>query len=443
MSRDPRICLFGQFIVDVTLPTSENPYKLRAGGIMHAARALWALDIPYSIAYCAPEYLTSQAQQNAEEYSAESAIQFGVVTGCPNVVIVAEPKETGHQGYEFLLRDMYECREQIDVVEEHFSDAVYSDVLLFPGGFDVTAVLEVLRPLDVNVFADANFAPDDLELFRKLGRPLEAVIYSTSSRIFLDRFSGDLGEMKRQLLSTSLSNSVLLKENRGGSRFLRGDDLISVPAQQRTIQHSVGVGDCFNAAFVALRHRYSEHAALAYASCIAAEYACTTFPDDFKKSVQAWLAVEPDEIEQLAGIVLPWEDRKQINVYIAAPDFDDVDTGPVDRIADSLTYHNFTPRLPVRENGQMGRDASTERRQMLCDADIALLDECQLMVAVLLFNDPGTLIEIGIAVERKMPVFVYDPFSIADNLMLTQLPFCVSPNLDEVISALFSHASKL
>ena len=89
----------------------------------------------------------------------------------------------------------------------------------------------------------------------------------------------------------------------------------------------------------------------------------------------------------------------------------------------------------------MGVNASEERRQTLCDADMRLLDECQLLVAVMLYDDPGTLIEIGIAVEREIPVIVYDPYSRADNLMLTQLPFCVSSDLDQVISAVFDRAS--
>ena len=65
------------------------------------------------------------------------------------------------------------------------------------------------------------------------------------------------------------------------------------------------------------------------------------------------------------------------------------------------------------------------------------------MLAVLLYNDPGTLIEIGIAVERGMPVLVYDPYGQADNLMLTQLPQVITVDLDAVITATFEQASKL
>ncbi len=91
----------------------------------------------------------------------------------------------------------------------------------------------------------------------------------------------------------------------------------------------------------------------------------------------------------------------------------------------------------------MGLNATEERRQTLCEADLHLLAECQILVAVMLYDDPGTLIEIGIAAERGIPVIVYDPNARAENLMLTQLPYRVSSDLDDVISAVFERASRI
>jgi hypothetical protein len=61
----------------------------------------------------------------------------------------------------------------------------------------------------------------------------------------------------------------------------------------------------------------------------------------------------------------------------------------------------------------------------------------------MLYDDPGTLIEIGLALERNMPTLVYDPYGRASNLMLTQLPNVVSSDLDEVIAGVFTLASKV
>jgi len=245
-------------------------------------------------------------------------------------------------------------------------------------------------------------------------------------------------------LVEKFSNAVLFKENRGGARLFKSglSDPIEVPAQLRSVVHSVGVGDCYDVVFGLQRRLLTDEAAIAYASYIAAEYAATTFPDDFKRGVKRALALPADVISALDGVRLAWENRPSRQIYIAAPDFDFVDTAPIDRVCNALRYHNFVPRLPVREHGQMGTDASAARKADLCAADLDLMDECYMLLAVLIANDPGTLIEIGIAVERRMPVVVYDPYERAENLMLTQLPEIVSSSLDCVISQVFRLASR-
>lgn len=91
----------------------------------------------------------------------------------------------------------------------------------------------------------------------------------------------------------------------------------------------------------------------------------------------------------------------------------------------------------------MSKEAGKVEKQKLFQSDMVLMDSCQIMLAVLLYNDPGTLIEVGVAAERGMPVLVYDPFSIADNCMLTELPKVLSVSADKIISELFKYASKI
>ena len=88
-------------------------------------------------------------------------------------------------------------------------------------------------------------------------------------------------------------------------------------------------------------------------------------------------------------------------------------------------------------------DASKERKQELFMADMKLFNECQVVAAVLINNDPGTLIEIGLAVGLGKPAIVYDPDNIATNLMLTEVPKLVTSSLDEVISKVFEIGSRI
>jgi len=91
----------------------------------------------------------------------------------------------------------------------------------------------------------------------------------------------------------------------------------------------------------------------------------------------------------------------------------------------------------------MEKGASKTRKQELFEKDMTLLGECSMLVAVLLYNDPGTLIEIGLASARGIPTMVYDPYNQAENCMLTELPNLISDDLDEIISEVFIESAKI
>lgn len=444
MSEGIKVCILGHFLVDVTFGTVEKEPKLRFGGIAHAARTAWALETPYILAYLAPDYLDEQIHNFSSRYGGSTAIKIGNVLGCPNVVTIGEPTEAGPQGYQFLLRNEQKSIINEELLKEVCQKKDITDFIIFPGGFDLKKVLKALNTSRAEVHIDANFEPDNSEEFVSLGRKFSTIALSTSSDIFMKRYEGSVSQLCDRLLGT-YTTAFLFKENRGGSRFFSVNNQESpykIPAQPRHIQHSIGVGDCFDVAYVICRHRMEEKSALTYASCIAAEYACTTYPDDFADATKATLQITEEEIVQLAGVSLPWEERPLCHIYIAAPDFEYVDRQPIEQLDQCLQYHNFHSRRPVKEHGEMGIQANVQRRQALCDADVRLMEQCKILVAVLLYDDPGTLIEIGMAYQRGMPVIVYDPYRRANNLMLTQLPNLVSSNIDEVISAVFKYAAK-
>ncbi len=441
------VCIIGEVLVDVMVPGQadhEAEVKMRLGGVFHAARALWAIGCPYTLAYLAPSYLDDQIQHYAKHHGATCVSKVGSIVGCPNVMLVREATEAGPQGYEYLLRDEHNADVDIEALTSALQEQNCSDVLVFPGGFDLRAALGAVASTSARVYLDANFSDPAFDQLSPLGRPLDVFILSTSSPLFLDHWGGDVSTFCRDVVG-NYATSALLKENRGGSRFFPSSDaskLTRVPAQVQQIVHSVGVGDCYDAVFAHMRHKVSDRAALCFASLIAAEYASTTFPDDFKTAVQGVLSISSEEIETMRGVQLPWEDRPSYQIYMAAPDFDFVDTRPFDQLVRCLKYHNFSPRCPVREHGQIGKDADPSERQATHLADMRLLRQSQMLVAVMLYDDPGTLIEIGLAHERGIPVIVYDPYHRAENLMLTELPELVTSDLDEIIARVFTLAAE-
>ena len=61
---------------------------------------------------------------------------------------------------------------------------------------------------------------------------------------------------------------------------------------------------------------------------------------------------------------------------------------------------------------------------------------------MLLFSDPGTLMELGYAKAKGLPVILWDPYGRADNVWLQMLPDAVVGELDDVIQEVFLAASK-
>lgn len=430
-----KFCILGYIFNDVTLKTATSSLKMRLGGIVHAARCMYAIGEEYSIAYFAPSYLDSHIEKYLKEIGCTEVIKLGNVTNSPNTVLIQEVQEVGDQGYDFLLN------EKVEVIYNDSQLAKldkFEKILLFAGHFDMSTVMRynthALYYLDVT---------NDVERFSELGGlHFRTLFLSTSSSLFKNDYS-NFDSLVNDC--QSICEQFILKENRGGSRAYdyATKKMVSTESMTVPIVHSVGIGDVFDTVVAIFDQNSQFDYNLLNASFVAAEYAQTTFIDEFKAMAQHYLNLTIEDKRTQNGVFLPWDVRKDINIYIAAPDFEFVDTKPIDFLCQALEYHNFTPRRPIKENGQMSKKACKAEKQKLFQADMVLIDSCQIMLAVLLFNDPGTLIEIGVGAEKGMPVLVYDPFSIAENCMLTEIPNVVSASADYIISELFKYASKI
>ena len=420
------ICLVGDILTDVTLATANTPLKMRLGGIVHAARALWAMDVEYAVAYLAPAYMDSHIEMFLKEHDCKAIIKLGNVTNCPYTMLIQEVKEIGKQGYEFLYHDNIDIDYDLTAIKE-LND--FDELMFISGNYDMNKILKYVED-DIRIHCDvANNVNSEEELPKK--KVFDTLFISASSDIFKNHFT-DFDSFCTLLKPHA--KQIVLKENRGGSRVYDTTlgEVYQIPSQTSPITHSVGVGDVYDVvSLTAPFDSYQEQ--LLFASWVAMEYALTTFPDNFKNSVKTLLNTPIKELMAQRGCILPWEVREKCQIYIAAPDFSFVDTGP---------YHHFVARRPIKENGQMSEGADKKERIGLFCADMALLGECNMLIAVLLYNDPGTLIEIGLAAQRGIPTLVYDPNKIADNCMLTELPTLVSSDLDEIIAKVFTEYSK-
>ena len=429
------ICLIGDILVDVTLKNKDENLKMRLGGISHSARGLWAISANYSLGYISPKYLDERIHNYFDHYDSPKLFKVAETLNAPNLILIEEAREIGDQGYELILRE----NNSYNYLD--FESPKCDGFLITSGEYDISKILRKLRinPVSLEV---ANLSLVDLYT---LNFKFKNIYISTSSKIFLKYNETNNFDFKIfASLFERLCEKLVLKENRGGTRLYDfvEDKVYQVSSQTIPIQHSVGVGDVFNAIFESeIYSKVDEN--LALASFVAAEYASTTFPKNFKNSVERILKIPSNDLIGLQGTILNWENRNDINIYIAAPDFDFVDTSLIDTLEKSLIYHNFSPIRPIKVNGQMKESDSSQQKRQYYNEDIRLLNKCKIVICVLLYNDPGTLVEIGIASERQIPILLYDPFNIAQNCMLTHSCSLVTNNMDEIICETFIISSKI
>jgi nucleoside 2-deoxyribosyltransferase len=430
--------LVGEIIVDYAITSGTTENKLRLGGIVHAARGFWASGQPYVVAAVLPSYMEELARNYLTAHGCQDLHILGHVTGAPNVMVNLDAIELADQGYENLLFE----EKAIIYTDADYSTFPVEDILLFPGSYDLGQVSRRL-PESARLHIDVAYDVADGAALLRLRQPVETIFTSTSSPLFLESGAGNVRDTA-QIFAASNPSVVILKENRGGSTLLeiKRDEIEALPAQLGATENSVGVGDVFAAAYVSALLGGPTEAGWR-ATRAASAYAQTTYPDDFRDTVQQSLKLSLQAMRDLGGVFLPWEVRPSLDIYLAAPDFAEGDRKAIEEVIRSLAYHNFALRRPVQENGELAKDSDFATLKATFLQDYKLLKECVAVFAVPTGRDPGTLVEIGIAIEAGIPVIVYDPSGENNNTMVMAGAVKYSNNLDECLNELFCRLAKV
>jgi len=439
-----RILVVGDVMTDLHLNVDflDEPF-VQLGGIFHAARTLNSIGIDYALAYFSPQYLDGSITEFAKKLDAKECLKLGQVEGAPNVMVIMESTEAGDQGYIELLRDQSKVQvvNELKTILDSFKP---SDVLIFPGKFCLTKVLNQLKNKDIKIHIDLQYI-EDLKTVTESSLKIETAIFSSSSSFFQKKCNNSINDLI-QIANANVCSRILFKENRGGSRLYEHDKKrwFCSPSFPVDAVHSVGVGDCFNSVLIALEENDQDiEVYLRRASYIASLYASTWSYDIFTDLAKHSLGISNQDIISMKGISVPWERRKDIHIYIAAPDFPDVDTRILDKIEENLKYHNFQPHLPVRENGLITGTECDEEQNKAFIKDIELLEKCDILVAVLLYDDPGTLVELGYFAKAKKPTILFDVYRTAKNMFLRKIPNKICYDLKQLTDQVFEIANAI
>lgn len=437
------VSLVGEVFVDFTIDEQRGSEpKMRLGGVVHAARTLWALNVDYRAYVLCPAYLMAAAKEYLMRHGCVGVELLGTVVGTPMVMVSTRPREIGDQRYEFMLRDDYSV-----TWDERALSALSGEpgpVLVLSGEYSLQVILDHTRIAEQVILDTANAAFPLPTASMAAIRNRLSYITSTSGKDFRQATQGcgwtGWESYARDILEfKGLASRLVLKENRGGARlYQREGPQIEVPAFPVDAVHSIGVGDAFAATFTTQISRPPVDAML-LASAVAGAYAATTYPDDFYSATQAALKAS---LGSRGGVRVPWERRPEIKIYIAGADFDYEDTQHIERVEEMLRYHNFSPVRPVKECGQAraGMNEGERRRMYLCD--LQHLHSSSIVIGVANTADPGMFAEIGMAAAWEKSVLLYDPLRIVNNLFVINAASGYVLDEGDLIDRIFAEAQK-
>lgn len=303
------LLIVGEVIVDYTYRSLTRECKLRLGGIIHAARGLWASGIEYSVAAICPGYLVEQAKKYLKQHGCTSIIWIGDVIGSPNVMLIGDPCEVSNQEYELLLRD----EKTVKLMDDEGELKKYRDILIFPGRFDLLSFRNRFG-INVQFSFDLAYDIDDMSLLSSYVGNIASIIISTSSELFLKEWSKNVEGLVAKMRSLG-AKYLLLKENRGGSRLfdLENNAVENIPASLGKTVNSVGVGDVYTAVMVGQSNNGWINAAWR-GSRAATYYSRTTYIDDFKRDVLRDQGIQFEILRNLGGTFLPWLKKEIFNL---------------------------------------------------------------------------------------------------------------------------------
>lgn len=438
-----RILIIGEVYVDHHLDIVENGDRVsRLGGIFHAIRACNALNLEFAFAYYGPNYLEKDINKyGLEVLKAKRIYQLGIVDKAPNVMLIGKSDESGNQLYDNILYKQVEYIEKMplqQVVEEFMP----SDIVIFPGRYGNDKVLNSLLKYDGRIHIDMNYDCEDI--FSWENDNIQTIFLSTSSTTYKDFFKEGSYDSLIGCFESKNIHRLLVKENRGGSWCYdyHENKCYESPAFTSESLHSVGVGDVYDIAYICEMHSTNTEYNMRLASWMASRYSGTLKHEEFIEDVKILIRNDGNVLEA-DGIRVPWNQRKEYPIYMAAPDFEHVDTKNLDGLVEALRYHNFCPRLPARENGQVSEKMDIGKELEVFGKDLELLKECKLMIATLLYNDQGTLVEIGNYQASEKPIILYDPYKKMNNMFLKNSCAFYCNNVSEVVNAVFQLISRM
>ena len=241
----------------------------------------------------------------------------------------------------------------------------------------------------------------------------------------------DLNEVIESILEHG-SQYVIIKRGHLGCILASRNEITNFPAYKSDVKCSLGSGDVFGGALAAtflLTNDISK--SIKVANCVAA---------NFIEDLQTELILNRSGVEQelLTREHLIVDDKHR-KIYLAGPFFSEQELYWVNYVCNHLEKVQFTVLSPSRENGILSKDSTDEERKNIYQLDINMIDNANLLVALLDHDDPGTYFEMGYAYNRGIPIFGLKTTNKDLNNMILCGSVSISSSIEELIDTIYAY----
>ncbi|QFT34126.1 Nucleoside 2-deoxyribosyltransferase [Labrenzia sp. THAF82] len=205
----------------------------------------------------------------------------------------------------------------------------------------------------------------------------------------------------KNIQSSESASVILVKSGPQGCRvYIDGQVTATVPPYRTDRVYKIGSGDIFSAAFA---YHWAERSLGPAEAADAASRCVARYCDTRKPSV-----LLDDHTARLDAVIVKNEAAK---VYVAGPFFTMGELWLVLEACRSLDELGVRFFSPYHEAGLLGdyedSEAHLEKISEVVRKDLSGLADCSAVFAVLDGCDPGTLFEIGWAVNQRIPVVAF------------------------------------
>lgn len=146
-----------------------------------------------------------------------------------------------------------------------------------------------------------------------------------------------------------------------------------------------------------------------------------------------------------------YRDGLKIRVYLAGPYFTDDHKKTIDQVRKDLmemssrivVYSPFHDGIDFSEAGKNVKGEKSLVAKMIFSENIAAINHSDIVLALVDDRDPGTIMEIGYAAGKDIPVVTYSGQNYGVNLMISNSSVAHYTDLKAMVQFIWEHGSYL